>query len=112
MSEANIITDIVLTDRAVEHTRKFLDADSAGLRLAIKTTGCSGYQYVVEAAEQCTDQDEVFESQGIKIFVDKLSLPFLKGTEVDYVRNGLQEGFQFNNPNSKEMCGCGESFSV
>lgn len=112
MSAVDIFTDIILTDRAAEHTRKFLGVDSAGLRLAVKTTGCSGYQYVVEAAKQYTDQDEVFESQGIKIFVDKLSLPFLKGTEVDYVRDGLQEGFQFNNPHSKETCGCGESFSI
>jgi iron-sulfur cluster assembly protein len=114
MSEIIISKDIKLTDKAAEHVKGFLAKNEAsiGLRLATKTTGCSGYQYVVEAAEHTTEQDEVFESQGVKIFIDKLSLPMLVGTEMDYVRTGLNEEFQFNNPNSGETCGCGESFSV
>ncbi|MFT5427051.1 MAG: iron-sulfur cluster assembly protein [Gammaproteobacteria bacterium] len=114
MSETIISKDIKLTDKAAEHVKGFLakNETSIGLRLATKTTGCSGYQYVVEAAEQTSPQDEVFESQGVKIFIDKLSLPMLIGTEMDYVRTGLNEEFQFNNPNSGETCGCGESFSV
>ncbi|MCH8846951.1 MAG: iron-sulfur cluster assembly accessory protein [Proteobacteria bacterium] len=114
MSETVISKNITLTDKAAEHVKSFLAKNGAsiGLRLATKTTGCSGYQYIVEAAEQTTDQDEIFESKGVKIFVDKLSLPMLIGTEMDYVREGLNEEFQFKNPNSQETCGCGESFSV
>lgn len=106
--------DITLTDKAAVHVKIFLEKNDAsiGLRLATKTTGCSGYQYVVEVAEQSTNQDEIFESQGVKIYVDKLSLPMLVGIEMDYVRTDLNEGFQFNNPNSQETCGCGESFSI
>ncbi len=114
MNEKVLSTDITLTDKAAAHVKSFLAKNDAsiGLRLATKTTGCSGYQYVVEAAEQTTDQDYVFECKGVKIFIDKLSLPLLIGTEMDYVRTGLNEEFQFNNPNSQETCGCGESFSV
>ncbi len=114
MSDTTLSKDITLTDNAAEHVKSFLARNDAniGLRLATKTTGCSGYQYVVEAAEKTTDQDEIFESKGVKIFVDKLSLPLLIGTEMDYVREGLNEEFQFKNPNSQETCGCGESFSV
>lgn len=114
MSKTTISKDITLTDKAAEHVKSFLarDETNIGLRLATKATGCSGYQYVVEAAEQSTEQDEVFESKGVKIFVDKLSLPLLIGTELDYVREGLKEEFKFSNPNSQETCGCGESFSV
>ncbi len=114
MGETTISRDITLTDRAAEHVKIFLakNGTNIGLRLTTKTTGCSGYQYVIEAAEQTTEQDEIFESKGINIYVDKLSLPMLVGTEMDYVRTGLNEEFQFNNPNSQETCGCGESFSI
>ena len=114
MSDTTISKDITLTDKAAKHVKSFLARNNAniGLRLATKTTGCSGYQYIVEAAKQSTEQDQVFESKGVKIFVDKLSLPMLVGTEMDYVREGLNEEFQFRNPNSQETCGCGESFSV
>ena len=114
MNEITISKDITLTDKAAEHVKSFLARNDAniGLRLATKTTGCSGYQYIVEATEKSTEQDEVFESKGVMIFVDKLSLPMLIGTEMDYVREGLNEEFQFKNPNSQETCGCGESFSV
>lgn len=109
-----IDTSVALTARAAEHVKGFiaLNEGGIGLRLLTKTTGCSGYKYVLEVAEQSNAQDTVFESQGVKIFVDKLSLPMLRGIEVDYVRKGLQQQFEFNNPNTKETCGCGESFSV
>ncbi len=105
---------IVLTERAAEHVRRFIDREpaGAGLRLRVKTTGCSGYQYVVEAAAAAGDDDEVFESRGIRLLVDKASLPFLVGTEVDYSRDGLNAGLRFRNPNVAATCGCGESFSV
>lgn len=112
--QENSVIGITLTDRAAEHVKHFLANGQAnvGLRLAAKPTGCSGYQYIVEPAEQSTAQDVIFESQGVKIFVDKLSFPLLEGTEMDYVREGLNEGFRFSNPNVQETCGCGESFSI
>ncbi len=114
MNKTIISRDITLTEKAAEHVKSFLARNEAsiGLRLATRTTGCSGYQYVVEATEHTTEQDEIFASRGVKIFVDKLSLPMLIGTEMDYVRTGLNEEFEFNNPNSGETCGCGESFSL
>ncbi|SMN11279.1 Iron binding protein IscA for iron-sulfur cluster assembly [uncultured Candidatus Thioglobus sp.] len=114
MNSSTIANGITLTDRAAEHVKHFLtqNAASTGLRLATKTTGCSGYQYIVEIVEKPNNQDEVFESQGIKIFIDSLSLPLLQGIQVDYVHVGLQKEFQFTNPNAKTTCGCGESFSV
>ena len=105
---------INLTDRAAEHVKNFLAKQGKGiaLRIGIKPTGCSGYQYVVEAAEQINDQDQVFESNGVKVVTDPLSLRYLAGTELDYVREGLNAGFKFNNPNVQDTCGCGESFNV
>lgn len=105
---------ITLSERAAEHVQNFLAgrANGFGLRVGVKTTGCSGYQYVVEPAEQVNDTDTVFESRGVKVVVDNLSLNYLAGTELDYRREGLNEGFHFNNPNVSETCGCGESFSV
>ena len=107
-------SSITLTDRAAQHVRKHLAKPGGGkaLRIAVKTTGCSGYQYVVETAAQPADKDRVFESKGVNIVIDEKSLPFLAGTELDYVRQGLNEGFRFNNPNVEETCGCGESFSL
>lgn len=105
---------ISLTERAAEHVRNFLvkHQNGIGLRVGVKTTGCSGYQYVIEPAESISEADNVFESHGIKIVVDSPSLDYLGGTELDYRREGLNEGFHFNNPNVSETCGCGESFSV
>ena len=105
---------IALTWRAAEHVKSFLAKQHPGacLRVGIKTTGCSGYQYVVEAAETVNEQDTTFESNGIKVVVDPLSLRYLQGTELDYVKEGVNEVFKFNNPNVAETCGCGESFSV
>ncbi len=106
--------DIVLTERAANHVKNFLatQAMGVGLRVAVKTTGCSGHQYVVEMAKSVGEQDTTFESNGVKIVVDALSLRYLKGTEMDYVKEGINEIFKFNNPNVAETCGCGESFSI
>src|SRR5205085_950029 len=83
-----------------------------GLRLSIKETGCSGYSYVLDYADTAGPDDLVFEDQGVKVFVDRESFPALDGTRVDFVRQGLNESFQFQNPNVKAECGCGESFTV
>lgn len=105
---------ITLTDKAAEHVRNFLSkqTDAKGLRVGVRPTGCSGFSYVVETAETINDGDQVFDSQGITIIVDKDSLSYLNGTEMDFQREGLNEGFKFNNPNVAETCGCGESFTV
>lgn len=105
---------ITLTERAANHVRNFLAKRGAGegLRVGIRPTGCSGYAYVVEPADNVNEQDRVFESQGIRVIVDAQSLDYLEGTELDYAREGLNEGFRFHNPNVKNTCGCGESFSV
>lgn len=105
---------ITLTDRAASHVRQFLGPRqaSAALRLAVKRTGCSGLAYVVNTAEQVADDDVVFESAGVRVVVDRESLPYIDGTEVDYVREGLNEAFRFRNPNAKGECGCGESFNI
>ena len=107
-------TTIQLTDSAKEHVKKVLakDPDGIGLRLAVKTTGCSGYQYVIETAKEINEEDNSLESNGIKIIVDEQSLHYLAGTELDFVREGLNSGFKFKNPNVQETCGCGESFSL
>ena len=105
---------ISLTDRAADHVKHYLarEENGIGLRLAVKSTGCSGYQYVVSVADASTDIDTVIKTSGVNIIIDKVSLAFLEGTELDYVREGLNEGFRFKNPNVQETCGCGESFSL
>jgi len=105
---------ISLTEKAAEHVLSFIEkrGGAAGLRLAVKTSGCSGLAYVLEFVDEIEDTDEVFESSGVKVIVDKKSLLYLDGTELDYKREGLNEGFEFNNPNVKDACGCGESFTV
>ncbi len=105
---------INLTDSAKQHVEKVLakETNGIGLRLAVKTTGCSGYQYVIETAKTINDEDKTIESNGIRIIVDEQSLPYLAGTELDFVREGLNSGFKFRNPNVDETCGCGESFSL
>ena len=107
-------TEITLTDNAKLHIEKVLKKESGGLglRLAVKTTGCSGNQYVIETAKSINDDDKTIDYQGIKIIVDKNSLRYLVGTELDFVRDGLKSSFKFNNPNVDESCGCGESFSL
>ena len=110
MNNANI----ELTERAASHVKKYLagDNDEIKLRVGVKPTGCSGYQYVVEAAEKINDSDQLFESHGVRIVVDDQSFKYLSGTELDYVKEGINEGFQFNNPNVQATCGCGESFTI
>ncbi|MCO6440489.1 MAG: iron-sulfur cluster assembly accessory protein [Nitrococcus mobilis] len=105
---------IQVTESAATHIRNALTrhGSAVGLRLGIKTSGCSGFAYTVGYAEQVDESDAVFENRGVKLVVDPKSLPFLDGMEVDYVREGLNERFSFRNPNSKAECGCGESFSV
>jgi iron-sulfur cluster assembly protein len=107
-------TDIALTDRAAQHVKNYLanQGDEVSLRVAVKPTGCSGYQYVVEAAEKINTNDQLFESNGVKIVIDDQSFQYLSGTELDYVKEGINEGFRFNNPNVQATCGCGESFTV
>tara|TARA_Y100000590_G_scaffold372865_1_gene436201 strand:- start:359 stop:715 length:357 start_codon:yes stop_codon:yes gene_type:complete len=107
-------TEITLTDNAKLHIEKVLEkeSDGLGLRLAVKTTGCSGNQYVIETAKSINEDDKTIDYQGIKIIVDKNSLRYLVGTELDFVRDGLKSSFKFNNPNVDESCGCGESFSL
>ncbi len=105
---------ITLTEAAAQHVKKFLDnrGSGVGLRLAVRTTGCSGMAYVLEFVDSTDEADNVFESNGVKVVIDTKSLVYLDGTELDYTREGLNEGFKFNNPNVKDTCGCGESFNV
>ena len=105
---------ITLTQPAAERIKGFLDSrgKGIGLRLAVKTNGCSGMAYVIEFVDDLNPEDEVFEISGVKVIVDKKSLVYIDGTEVDFAKEGLNEGFQFKNPNEKGVCGCGESFTV
>lgn len=105
---------VTLTTTAAEHVARSLErrGRGIGLRLGVRTTGCSGLAYKMEFADQANPEDQVFESQGIKLLIDAKSLVYIQGTELDYTREGLNEGFKFRNPNEKETCGCGESFKV
>ena len=105
---------ITLTQTAADRVNEFLAnrGKGIGLRLGVKTTGCSGMAYVMEFVDELNAEDEVFEDHGVKIIVDKKSLVYIDGTEVDFTREGLNEGFKFTNPNEKAQCGCGESFTV
>jgi len=105
---------ITLTAAAASRVKQFLSnrGKGMGLRLAVKTTGCSGMAYVIEYADAIEDGDVVFEDHGVKVIVNPKSLAYLDGTELDYAKEGLNEGFRFNNPNVKDTCGCGESFNV
>ncbi len=105
---------IQLTDRAASQIRKQLTrrGSGIGLRLSVKQAGCSGYAYVIDFADQIEPKDVVFESQGVKIVIQRDHLEYLDEVEVDYRREGLNEAFQFHNPKAKGTCGCGESFSV
>lgn len=105
---------ITLTENAAVRARNVLakQGSAAALRIGVKPTGCSGHSYVVELAEAVKPEDRIFESHGIKILVDEKNLALLDGTEIDYGREGLNEGFRFRNPNEKARCGCGESFTV
>ena len=105
---------ISLTESAANRVRKLLDGrdDTVGLRLGVRKTGCSGYSYVINYADQVGAADVVFEDKGVKVVVDPEALRLIDGTEVDFVRNGLNEAFSFRNPNITGECGCGESFNI
>lgn len=105
---------ITLTEKAAQHVARFIEkrGKGIGLRFGVRTSGCSGMAYKLEFVDELNPEDVVFESHGIKVLVDPKSLPYIDGTELDYTREGLNEGFKFNNPNIKDECGCGESFNV
>lgn len=105
---------ISITKTAADRILKMLEkrGKGVGIRLGVKTTGCSGLAYVLEYVDVQSSEDKLFESAGINIFVDPKSFVYLQGLTVDYVRNGLNEGFEFVNPNERDRCGCGESFRV
>ncbi|MCU7960266.1 MAG: iron-sulfur cluster assembly protein IscA [gamma proteobacterium symbiont of Bathyaustriella thionipta] len=105
---------VTLTQAAADRVEQFLSnrGKGIGIKLGVKTTGCSGMAYVVEFADQLEEGDVVFEDHGVKLIVDAKSLVYLDGTELDFAKEGLNEGFKFNNPNAKAECGCGESFTV
>jgi iron-sulfur cluster assembly protein len=105
---------ISLTAAAASHIGQYLSrrGKGIGLRLGVKTTGCSGLAYQLEYADSLNPDDVVFESNGIKVMVDPKSLAYIDGTELDFARDGLNEAFKFNNPNVQSECGCGESFQV
>lgn len=105
---------VMVTEKAAKHISNFIAkrGKGVGVRLGVKTSGCSGMSYKLEFADEANPEDIVFESHGVKVLVDPKSLPYIDGTELDYTREGLNEGFRFNNPNVKDACGCGESFNV
>jgi iron-sulfur cluster assembly protein len=105
---------ITLSERAATRVQSFLQGrgKGIGLRVSVKTSGCSGMAYSIEFADELGTDDLTFESHGVTLLVDPRSLVYIDGTELDYAREGLNEGFKFNNPNVKNTCGCGESFNV
>lgn len=105
---------LTLTERAAQHVADQLAARGKGLgiRVGVTTTGCSGMAYVLEFVDELDSHDQVFEDHGVRIIVDPKSLVYIDGTEMDFVKTGINEGFEFHNPNVKGECGCGESFSV
>ena len=105
---------VTLSEKAAKHVASYMvkRGKGIGLRLGVRTSGCSGVAYKIEFADNSDLDDIQFESHGVTILIDPKSLPYLDGTELDYAREGLSEGFKFNNPNVKDACGCGESFNI
>ncbi|MBV6271809.1 iron-sulfur cluster assembly protein IscA [Alcaligenaceae bacterium CGII-47] len=105
---------IVLTQQAADHINRHLEkrGKGLGLRLGVRPAGCSGMSYQLEYVDEQGADDQVFEQFGVRVYIDPQSLPYLQGTQLDYAREGLNEGFKFSNPNEKASCGCGESFTV
>ncbi|HRD42050.1 MAG TPA: iron-sulfur cluster assembly protein IscA [Prochlorococcaceae cyanobacterium AMR_MDS_5431] len=105
---------ISLTETAAAKVKQQLErrGKGVGIRIGVKTTGCSGLAYVLEYVDKIFEGDRIFESHGVHVYVDAKSMAYLDGIEMDWVRNGLNEGFEFQNPNEKDRCGCGESFRV
>jgi iron-sulfur cluster assembly protein len=105
---------VTVTEAAARHIERSLSSrgKGEGIRVGVKTSGCSGMAYVLEFVDSIEPEDQVFEGHGVKVIIDPKSLAYLDGTELDFVKEGLNEGFQFNNPNAAGECGCGESFTV
>ena len=105
---------ITITENAAKYINSYLTKRGKGLgvRLGVKTSGCSGMAYNLEFVDEANDDDLIFEEHGARVYIDPKSLVYLDGTQVDYTKEGLQEGFKFENPNVKDSCGCGESFHV
>ncbi|MFM8576848.1 MAG: iron-sulfur cluster assembly protein IscA [Limnohabitans sp.] len=105
---------ITVSEAAARHVNRYLSKRGKGLgvRLGVKTTGCSGLAYKLEYVDEAEPEDVMFEAHGVKVLVDPKSLAYIDGTELDFVREGLNEGFRFKNPNERDRCGCGESFRV
>ena len=104
---------IQLTDNAAQRVKHFLEKENGlALRLGVKKTGCSGWAYEVSIASELANDDQVFEDKGVKIVIDRESLPYLEGSKIDFTVSGLNRTFQFDNPNATEECGCGESFTI
>ena len=105
---------VTMTERAAKHVAGFIQkrGKGLGLRVGVRTNGCSGMAYKLEYVDAESPEDQSFESHGVRIYVDPKSLAYIDGTELDFVREGLNEGFQFNNPREKDRCGCGESFRI
>lgn len=105
---------ITLTQQAADHISRYIEkrGKGLGLRLGVKTTGCSGLAYKLEYVDEPSADDILCEQFGVRVYIDPKSLPFVDGTQLDYAREGLNEGFKFTNPNEKASCGCGESFTV
>jgi iron-sulfur cluster assembly protein len=108
------MTTLTLSEAAARHVNRYLTKRGKGLgvRLGVKTTGCSGLAYTLEYVDEMLGEDVVFEEHGVKVLVDPKSMVYIDGTQLDYIREGLNEGFRFNNPNERDKCGCGESFRV
>ena len=109
-----VLSGVALTEKAARHVARYIErrGKGHGLRVGVRTTGCSGLAYKLEYVDEPVAEDRVFESHGVKVFVDPKSLPYIDGTELDFTREGLNEGFKFRNPNVKDECGCGESFRI
>jgi len=114
LMQAEPSVSVTLTESAAKHVANHLAkrGKGVGLRLGVRTSGCSGLAYKLEYADEVRPEDLRFESHGVTVIIDPKSLPYLEGTELDFAREGLNEGFKFNNPNVKDACGCGESFNV
>lgn len=110
----NVWQGIALCDSAVQQINKLMqhDAQVKGLRLGVKQSGCAGFAYVLDLTREPADDDLLFERQGAKLYVPLKAMPFIDGTTVDFVREGLNQIFKFNNPKAQHACGCGESFGV
>jgi iron-sulfur cluster assembly protein len=105
---------VTLSETAAKHVNRYLAkrGKGIGVRLGVKTTGCSGLAYKLEYVDEQMPEDVIFEDRGVRVLVDPKSLPYIEGTTLDYTREGLNEGFKFMNPNERDRCGCGESFRV